>query len=456
MFVEPVKKLGLTTEASKRFERGTDPNNVIRALDKAASLIASLGEGEVVKGIIDTAKRSFDELELTLRVKRTNDLLGTEISINEMEQLLKRLDFKVSQIDADLLKVIVPTYRTDITQEIDLVEEVARIFGYNNLPKPQARYSSSRVLDDPIYLFERKVRTLLTGEGLQELLNCDLIGPKQTEAWESQLNLLGESVKVKNPTSMDQSVLRRSLLPGILTAAQYNRDHQNQDLSGFELGRIHYKENDVFKEDLSLGLVLTGSQGPFHWDRDGHKVDFFDLKGILENLTRGLGIYSLEFRPSKQSLFHPGQQAEIFVNDKYIGVIGTLHSQAARELGIEDNIYIAELNLQTVFALSKTEVLVTEIPSHPCTERDWTVTLRKSYPIQDVLKVLKKVPSKIIEEIHLLDIYESERLGTDRKNVTFRIIYRAKNKTISHQVVEKDHERLIQTASRELAEAFVI
>ncbi|MCB1106548.1 MAG: phenylalanine--tRNA ligase subunit beta [Chlamydiia bacterium] len=431
------KALGLRSESSARFERGIDFEMVLTALDRAASLIAELGGGEVCQGKVDEMPKKRPKKPIKLRLNRTNDILGTKLSFNEIESFLKRLEMEVKGKE-ESLEITVPSYRNDIHDEIDLIEEVARIYGYNNIQKGKSPAIHSSLPHAPIYVMEKKVRESLIGSGLQEFLTCDLISPELTKLCLEKGLGEKEEIKVLKPSSVDQSILRMSLLPGMLQAVKYNFDRKNRDIRAFEMGRIHFKDGDHYRERMMAAILLTGKRSPEHWESKGGDVDFFDLKGIFENLIEG-GKYA----PTRLKSFHPGKQASLDVEESRLGVMGEVHPEILKRLDIEAPIYFGQIDLHEWMAILPKEKLMTPLPQFPGSDRDWTFTLQGDVPLGSVFDVIDLFPSKLLKKTLLLDIYESEKIGKNKKNVTFRFIYRNDRKTLEQPQVEKEHERLI-------------
>jgi phenylalanyl-tRNA synthetase beta chain len=440
------KKLGLSTDASRRFERGVDPNLTVRALDLAASLMIQIAGGKVSRGLIDIKKEEFKPKTINLRINRVNGLLGTHLGQGEIESLLTRLDFKVIPKDANSVDVVSPTYRFDVKEEIDLVEEVARIYGYDNIPREPARFHDSELASAQSYIFETEVREKLIREGLQEFINCDLIGPTALKIVSGVEALEDRAIKVLNPVSVEQSSLRTSLLPGLLQTVKHNFDRESKSIAGFEIGRIHYKDEDKYKEPACVAIVLSGDSADSGYDPKPRNYDFRDLKGIIENFLTALGIQNASYRPSTLAALHPGRQASIFVNGLEIGSFGEIHPQVARRLDGPGRILFAELNLVDLFKSRKKDIRMKELSQFPAMERDWTLTLKEEAPVAQVLAAIKSIPSQLLEEVYLSDMYRSASLGSNIKNATFHFVYRDKNKTLEQETVDKEHARLIETA----------
>lgn len=442
--------LGLKTDASSRFERGVDPNAIAIAIQMANDLLTSLACGKVEVPLCIAAKEPLKEKKISCRVKKVQTILGISLSPGEISKLLSKLQIWTTQETDEAIEVIVPSFRNDLTQEIDIIEEIARLYGFNNLPKSNALHISSPLADTPFFALENLARQFLLEEGLQEFLTCDLISPDIARSTQEKSDRHTELLSVLQSKSSDYSVLRPSLLPGLLQVAKYNLDHQNQNIFGFEVGRVHFKREDACLEQPSIGIILSGNNAPHSHQKKSEEVTFFDLKGIIENLLHAFGIEDLSFEVSHLHNFQPGRQARIKSKDTFLGVLGEIHPFTREELGISQRVYFAELDLQVVNSLQRKKISVTPLPLFPTSERDWTVSLRKDVPIGEVLNCIENLASPLLEKVFLLDLFESEKIGIDRKNATWRFIYRDTKKTIESETVETIHTDLLQKVAQKL------
>ncbi|NGX55245.1 MAG: Phenylalanine--tRNA ligase beta subunit [Chlamydiae bacterium] len=432
------KRMGIMTEASRRFERGADPNIVLIALDRAAALLEELASGKVAHGTIDVKSSDFPPKVLKCRLSRVNLILGTQLALGEVETIFKRLGLEIKATHQDTIDVVIPTYRADIFQEIDLIEEVARLYGYNNLHQRKgATYKSTTLPHNPIFLFEKRVRSLLLGEGLQEFLTCHLISPKQADLVAADCMPSRSLIKLLNSSSIDQSVLRPSLLPNMLYVAKHNIDRETHSIAGFEVGRVHFQTKKGYLEPTVISIMLTGKRDPHHWETKPNDVDFYDLKGIIENFCDGLKIETYGFEISQYENFHPGRQARLMIEGHEVGIMGEIHPKTLRQIDLDQPVYFAELNLEDLMALAKPEVKVKPVPLYPASARDWTMTLKESYPVGGVFDLIEKHRPELLEKVSLLDVYHSEKLGSEWKNMTFRFVYRDPKQTISYETVEE-------------------
>ena len=435
------KRIGLMTEASKRFERGTDPNGLIDVLDRAAFLVQQLAGGEICLGAADCAAKLFPQRKIRCRYERINRILGTKLSVGEIENMFQSLHFQCHWDGSAQFYVEVPTYRNDLHDEIDLIEEVARVYGFDNISQPSTFYSSSLIPNAPIFDFEREMRGRLISSGLQEFLTCDLVGPSLLHIADSELPDKTK-IHVLNPTSIEQSILRTSLLPGLLNVVKYNSDRQNHEIAGFEIGRIHFKEKEQYKEQLMAAIVLSGPTAPMHWDLKPKPCDFYDLKGLLESLFTELQLPQVEYKAGSSPLLHPGRQAALFVGELEIGSLGEVHPEVLRRLDFPRPILFAELNLHELFQMRNPQANMQEIPLYPCSERDLTLTLKEEIPIAQVFSLIKESASPLLESFSLIDIYRSDKLGKGLKNATLHFVYRDAAKTVSQETVDVEHERI--------------
>lgn len=437
------KRLGLQTDSSKRFERGCDPNMVTEAVDRAAALMQMVAHGTVASGTLDVKQTNFPQKQVECRLRRIETLLGIHLGVSEIEDIFHRLGFSSHWNGRDTFSVRVPTFRHDINSEVDLIEEVARVYGYQNIPQNPPRFHPSNIPHAPIYVFEQEARGRLMGLGLQEVITCDLIGPTLIDIVQDNSLPAEMVVHVVNPTSIEQSILRTTLLPGMLQTIKHNYDHQLSDVSIFEVGRIHYKKDDAYKEQSVAGIVLMGSSRPHHWDRKPQDWDFFDLKGMVESFLKLLNVNDVTFKSNTLNSLHPGRQAAIFVKDLEIGSMGEVHPEVMKRLDVPKRVYFAEINLHDLYKVQQKGQKAKDIPIYPGSERDWTITLKESLPISTVFDAIASTKSALLERVTLVDLYRSEKIGHGVKNATFRFVYRDPAKTISQTVVDGEHARIL-------------
>ncbi|MCI5052400.1 MAG: phenylalanine--tRNA ligase subunit beta [Simkaniaceae bacterium] len=432
------RSLGLRSESSARFEKGIDPQGPERALARAAELLGGNASAIHLEGAF------LDKKPVKLRTDRINKLLGTQLSPGEVEELLKRLEMQLKK-NGDNFTVTPPSYRNDIVEEIDLVEEVARIYGYNNIPSRDPGVCVSEIPHHPMYLFENAVRERLVAEGLQEFLTCDLISPSQSKIGMEKSLFSEEGIKVLHAKSVDQSVLRATFLPGLIQSIKINQSQGQRDIAAFEVGKLHFKDGEEILEKSAVALIAKGQSSPLHWEHKPREIDFYDLKGHVENFLEGMGAEKAEFRPSKMESFHPGRQAEILISGVRVGVIGEVHPGIC---DVDGRLYYAQLDLHDLMEHCQPRLKMDALPMFPGSDRDLTLTTLRETAAEEILSSIRNVPSKLLKDVKLIDLYRSEKLGGDRQNLTLRFFYRSDKATIKQEAVDREHARLSEEVKK--------
>lgn len=432
------KMLGLYTEASKHFERGIDQEAVIIALERAAKLIQLIAGGECADKAVLAGNFTFKPRHLLLRTEFLNKILGTSFNDKKISSFLKRLEFTAEEKKEGVLKVLIPSYRNDIQQEVDLIDEVARIYQLDNLTHHQTHYTTSSANDSPQYILENKLHQSLLNEGLQEVISCDLIHPTMNQIQGKE----SESITIVNYMSVEQSVLRTSLLANHLQIIKHNQDHQMANLALYEIGKVYKKKGELFDEMSHMAITLTGNHSFHDWQTKTRAFDFFDLKGMIENISSTLHVPHLNFKKSSLASLHPHIQAEIFSENHSLGHLGQVHPTLIRKWDLKQPVFFAEISLLALlpFLFSKNEIL--PLPLYPSSERDWTITCLKDLEIGHLMDLIRQMDSRLLKEVFLLDLYCSDKLGEGRKNVTLRFVYRNDKKTIAFEAVEVEHARI--------------
>ncbi|MCH9634419.1 MAG: Phenylalanine--tRNA ligase beta subunit [Chlamydiae bacterium] len=445
------KSLNLSTDASKHFERGVDEKAPERVLDRAASLIQQIAHGEVCEGVVALSKAISRPKSLQCDPSFINRLLGTQIPLDEMIDILHRLDFNPQKNHENKLTVQVPSYRNDVQNEIDLVEEVARFYGFDRImhAKPSSTFTS--LSDSPLYTFEQKAHQFLLQEGLQEILTCDLISPQMASLQQKEEN----QISALNYVSIDQSILRNSLLANHLQVLKLNQDRQNFNNQLYEIGKVYSKNDSLFQEETKLAVSLMGRTSPLHFQHSEKKVDFLDLKGILENVLDRLSIKEVVFEKSHHAFMHPGIQANLVARSKIIGSIGEIHPSILRTQGLKDCVLFAELSIPSLLTLSTPLESIEPLSNFPSSERDWTLTCLEDLEIGHLITFVKSLESRLLKQIELKDIYRSESLGVERKNVTLRFVYRNDKKTISFEATEIEHAKIMNEVLKKMKNLIV-
>ncbi len=446
------KEIGISSEASKRFERNSDPGAVIKALQRASMLLQEVCGAKVVPGILDLHGRSFQAKTIACRIERIRTLIGGNFSYSEVEELLARLQCQVTFESDSLFHVRVPTWRTDLNSEIDIVEEVARLWGYDKIQRPLPLYHGSPLPHDPLSVFEKLVRQQMLRMNLQELLCCDLIGPYEL-SWLKGTNTPLEPIHLKNANVEEHSILRPSLFFGLLQAAKHNIRQQNDRLAGFEIGHIYQNEAGKAREHSALGVILMGDRHLGEWNHPAVPFDFFDLKALMERLIEQLNCTVSLSHHAPVAFLHPGQQMQLCIKQQVIGVFGKVHPKISHTIDVDKPLFFAQINLEALLKAQRATVAMEPLPQYPGSGRDITLTLPCACPAEKVLQWIKKYKASTLAEYNISALFSSEKLGENVKNLTIRCVYRHENKTLSYDEVQAAHlplaEKLTQLAQGE-------
>jgi phenylalanyl-tRNA synthetase beta chain len=445
------KATGTFSEAMRRFERGIDPNGYRQALQLYWYLISSVCAQAAVDGVIFKGRESVPSTKISCRRSRVTAILGTEISEQAMEQVFVRLKYPAKWVDADTLSVSVPAYRHDVTEEIDLIEDIAKLTGFAAIDEGRrVKIVPTHLPDHSLHVCEQKTRRLLTLLSLQEFLTCDLISPALCELVADQPVPRRAIISVMNPISIEQSILRPSLFPGLADCLRRNIAFGNKSIAAFEVGVAHLRNEGKFTERLVAGVLLSGKRTAEHFSEEPADVDFFDLKGILEGFVQALGISELSVQPSSIPLFHSGRQAIVACGGQQVGMLGEIHPKILATLDIKQRVYFMELDVQDLFAHVGAIASMKALAAFPSMERDWTVTVPESLPFQELMDTVMDHKTPIVEEVVLKSIFRHERLGEDKKNVTLRITFRELSRTLTQGEVDEAFSAIVREVSKSL------
>lgn len=455
------RQLGLRSEASSRFEKEVDPAAVIPALNRAAALMAEYAGGSVHKGIAEAGSALQEPRVISLSLDKLNRYLGTDLSLLEVKTLFARLHFPCGDAAQGLIEVEVPTRRGDITLDVDLIEEVARLYGYDNIPTtPIEGPTTPGSLTKP-QIVRRAVRRLLTHGGWQEVLGYSFIHPEQAAAFTAAKG--AKAVKLAMPMSEDRSVLRTSLIPQLLDMAAYNTNRKQPDLALFEIGNLFHSDEEVLTkqpvERPVLGLLLSGRKGSKQWNVQPATVDFFDLKGALETVFEHLGIPGsrIAYEADQPEGFHPGRAASVFMENEggkiKLGVLGQLHPELQRDNDLDDT-YVAEILLAPLYELASGEVVYRDLPRFPAMERDLALVVDESVEAGKLLDIIRSHAGELLQSVQVFDVFTGSRLGEGKKSIAIALTYRHPERTLTDEEVaeatEKAVHALAQTFGAEL------
>lgn len=444
------KKVGLRSESSIRFEKGVDVNAVIYASNRATQLIQELAGGEVVGGIADIYPEPQKCLNIKLRTEKVNDLLGTELSADEIEKHLISLSFNLEKEGTDYL-VKIPTYRPDIELEVDLIEEIARLYGYENIPATLPIGGTTQGgLDD--YQKFRKQATSILARSMFEVVNYSFINPAVFDSLLlSDDSELRNVVKLANPLSEEQSVMRTLLLPELLENINRNLARKNDNLSFFEIGSVFTPKGDNLPEErLKVGAVVSGYT-EVNWLKHKVELDFFYLKGILERWLSEIGLSNYEFRSSQKASYHPGRTAVILVDEVEIGVIGEIHPLVLDNFDIKERVCAFELELDEIYKLITSKVMMELITKYPAVERDIAIVLKDEITASRVVNNIKENGTELLRNVTVFDLYTGDQVETGYKSLAFKLKFQALEKTLTENDVNEAVQNILMKLEKDLA-----
>ena len=453
------KRLGMHTEASHRFERGADVDMVPLALDRAAALIVEVAGGSVLAGMIDVYPQPIVERALTISDRRTQQILGIDLGLERIAQILASIGLTVLPPAIDMehngvLQVLIPTFRPDLEREIDLIEEVARLNGYDAIPEtmPVSRLVNQR--PSARHQLAEKVRNLMVASGSAETINYAFINPN---VWD-KLGLAGDdsrrnTVQVNNPLTEDQSVMRTSLLPSLLETAARNLSYRSRDLRLFELRPVFIPRigAELPDEPLRLGVLLCGRREPDGWAQGAELVDFFDLKGIFEQIAEVLRVPELRWQmDAGETYLHPGKSAVVYSRNQRLGVIGEVHPQTLAAFAIDTPLYVAEFDLESLLQVAGHFAGIKPLSRFPDLTRDSALLVAEEVSAARLFELFAKVKSRDAEELILFDLYRGKGIDPGQKSMAIRVRYRSPERTLTDEEVNKAHGKLVEMLCKEL------
>ncbi|MBC6314746.1 phenylalanine--tRNA ligase subunit beta [Listeria grandensis] len=434
------RELNIRTEASIRYDKGSDAWKVEKALQHGAALIAELAGGTLVGGLaaVDNREKTTNCIKTTLT--RINRVLGTEMSNAEVAAIFTKLAFEATA-DGDSLAIIVPSRRWDITIEADIFEEVARIYGYDNIPStlPNSVSAGHLTVEQAA---KRTIRAYLEGAGLNQALTYSLT----TEQAATRLALSAEkAVSLSMPMSEEHSHLRTSIVPQLLKAASYNVARKNNSVALYELGTVFYatEGDNLPLETEHLAGLITGNWHENDWQKQGKKVDFFLLKGIVEGVVAKIGLKdALEWKQAEKTDLHPGRTASIWLAGEEIGYLAQVHPSLADELDLKET-YVFELDATRILAAPKETVVYHTIPRFPSMTRDIALLVNKEVSQAALENEIKTQAGKLLTNIQLFDIFEGEKLGADKKSMAYTLTFLDPERTLTDEEVTKANQAIV-------------
>jgi phenylalanyl-tRNA synthetase beta chain len=441
--------LGMNTDAAFRFERGIDPEGVIRALNRAARLIADLSGGTVCRGYIDRYPKKVETVtDIPLRVDRINKILGITIDADEVRNILERLEMNVRSDTEGNYRVTPPTFRVDILREADLIEEIARIKGYDNIPVTLPTLSAGTNAGNQKNTLAGRIKGILNGCGYSEVINYSFTTPRSAQILNLPENDKGRKfIKLRDPLSEDMSVMRTMLVYGLLETARKNINVGNIDLEMFEIGNIFIDSGSgkLPFEKEHIAALVTGARYGRSWHFKGLDADFYDMKGVVENVLDALKIESVEFKPADSTPFlHPGRSCLIVGNDTVLGFMGEVHPEVLERMDLKQRVVVFELDMAVMLSFFSDKILYKEIPKFPFVSRDVAFVVDHNMKGRDMVKLaLESGKKTMLDDVSIFDVYAGEGIPAGKKSLAIKFTYRSLDRTLTDNEVNKVHDMIV-------------
>lgn len=434
------KKLGMRTDAQAKFEKGLDPNNALEAMNRACQLVEELGAGEVVGGVVDFYPVKKEPINISYDADKINALLGTDISEEDMVKYFEAIDLIV---DKDKKIVTVPTWRQDLERMADLAEEVARFYGYDKIPMtlPESSATTGGLSDKLKH--EKIVRTVVEGYGFCEGMSFSFESPKvYDKLCLSEDDVLRKSIRISNPLGEDYSVMRTSALGGILSSLSTNYNRRNKNVRLYELANVYIPKeiplSELPDERMQLALGMYG------------KGDFFTMKGVVEDVLYRLGLKdNAEYKADAgKAYLHPGRQADIIYKKQIIGFIGEVHPVVQKNFEIGEKIYIAVIDMKAATDMADAYVKYQGVPKFPAITRDISLSMKKEVTAGEIEEIIRKAGGQLLESYELFDVYEGSQLLKGYKSLAYKIVLRAKDRTLTDSDANQIMDKIISSLAK--------
>ena len=431
--------LGMRTEASAKFEKGLDPLNTLPAVNRACELVEMLGAGEVVDGVIDILNHVPQPTVLTLEPEKINALLGTDVAADEMVRILRKLDF---QVDGD--QVTVPSWRGDVQRMADLAEEVARFYGYNNIPTTLMRGQTTLGGYSEQEKLERQLGAMCRSLGYDEIITYSFISPTCYDKirW-NQDDPRRQSFKILNPLGEDTSIMRTTTLPSMLEILTRNYNYRNKSARLYEVGRIYLPGGDdglaAENKVLSMGAY-------------GEDMDFFTLKGAVEAILKDIRATDITFEKpcTPNPSYHPGRCADVYVGSRRVGVLGQIHPLVAQNYGVDAELYCAELDFTQLLCSRGPDPEYVPLPKFPSVARDIAVVCDEAVTVGALEACIRKGAKGLLKEVTLFDIYRGKGVAEGKKSVAFSLVLRADDRSLTSEEADADVKSILDTLASDL------
>ncbi|MDO5664022.1 MAG: phenylalanine--tRNA ligase subunit beta [Bacteroidia bacterium] len=454
------RRHGLNTDSSFRFERGTDPNNTVYVLKRAAMLIKEIAGGEIEGNIRDIYPTKTENQQVVLPLKKVNSLIGKEISKETIKNILQSLEIEIENESADNLTLRIPTYRVDVTRDVDVIEDILRIYGYNNVDFSDSLKAnlSYQTPTDRKHKLQTLVSEQLTASGFDEIMNNSLT--KKSYYENNETYPLNRCVSLLNPLSNDLGVMRQTMLYGGLESIAYNRNRKHYDLHFYEFGNCYFfdagrkREDKILSghsEETYLGLWICGDSNSKNWAASQTETSVFQLKAHIENILKRMGFTKNQiiFEAIESDIYSTGMS--IRTHQQQVGNFGIVSGNILKKFDIDTDVFFAELNWDTILKeTTKSEVRFSEISKYPPVSRDLALLIDKSITFEQIEQVAKKSERKLLKEISLFDVYEGKNLPEGKKSYAVNFMLQDEEKTLNDKQIDAVMQKIRLNLEKEL------
>ncbi|WP_278452686.1 phenylalanine--tRNA ligase subunit beta [Thomasclavelia spiroformis] len=442
---ETARRLNLLTDASQHYIKGAlNTANSLNILERCANLLEELADAkEIYKSV--TTDLNIEERYVEVSTSKVNGLLGTNISTLEIEEIFNSLKFEFT-LNGEQFNVKVPTYRNDITMAADLIEEVARIYGYDKIPSTLPEMSMTVGKRSDVQAKKHMIRNLLKDQGLHETLTYSLTSPTLVDDF--NIFHTNETIKLAMPLGEERSVTRKSIISSLLQVINYNQSHNIKDVNVFELSTTYSKNTEL----QNLAIACCGEYNGLAFKQISYKADYYLMKGFVETIFKNLGVeesrYKLVRVDQNDTNYHPGRSAYIMIGKEIVGVIGNIHPLMEKKYNVKD-VYVVELNLTTLLNLKTSKVKFVDIPMYPSVSRDIALVMDKDVATYDICRKIIQASKQLVKETKIFDVYEGEHIGANKKSVAINLIFQDPKGTLEENTINAVMEKILESVSKE-------
>ncbi len=445
---------GLHSEASGRFERGTDITATIRSLDRAAQLLQDMGACTVTQGVVDVYPVAKEPVHVEFTAEQINNRLGTELPAEKMIDILEKLYFKVTDKGNGVYSVEVPSWRNDVTFMEDLSEEIARIYGFDNIVSSTPRGQVTQGGQSPVQMLEDRIKLVLSYMGLSEEVSFSFTNPGIFDKMEiPQDSSLRKAIPIMNPLTDEFPLVRTTLLGSVLENAVRNLSRKNEDIKIFDVAPVFYPKSlpltELPREVVKIAGFMTGHRNPVGWSNDSAMIDFYDAKGIIEDLLEVYFIDRYQVEAGEYTAMHPGKTALFKKGKEVIAAVGELHPKVAENFGITKKAYIFEMDLLTLMKYATEKTHTDSLPKYPSICRDLAMLVDENISAAEIERVIAKNGGKFFTDVTLFDVFQGKQIAAGKKSMAFNIQFQSNDKTLTDDEANEGFNKILEAVKKE-------